>query len=404
MIRRPATILALLTGLNFLNYLDRLVLSAVLKPIQRDLDMTNLLAGLLATVFLLGYFFTAPVFGALGDRLPRKGLIAFGILVWSGATLASGMCTSAVGLLVARAFVGIGEASYAVLAPTIIDDLYPPERKGRILSIFYLATPLGAALGFIVGGFVGAHWGWRHAFFVAGGPGILLALVCLFIKEPERTLTEKPDVWGNLAKLVRIPLYRKGVLGYCAVTAAIGGFQHWAPTFLDTRYNLGLDGANFRFGLVVVVGGAAGTVIGGRWSDKSKAALGNADENWRIKSLLKICAVGATAGAPFALFAFLSPSSTLFFTFAFLCILFLFLNTSPINAVALGSVPPELRASAMALQIFAIHLLGDLWSPPFVGLLADHMPMQIALLALPVCIAAGALLWWPVKNVRKMTA
>src|SRR5689334_22575973 len=134
MIRRPATILVLLTGLNLLNYLDRLVLSAVLPKIQDELGLSNFMGGLLATVFLLGYFVTSPIFGALGDRMPRKGLITFGVLVWSLATLASGFATGAKSLLIARALVGVGEASYATLAPTIIDDVTPPSKKGKALA------------------------------------------------------------------------------------------------------------------------------------------------------------------------------------------------------------------------------------------------------------------------------
>jgi MFS family permease len=215
MIRRPATILVLLTGLNLLNYLDRLVVSAVLPKIQEELVLSNFVGGLLATVFLVGYFLTSPAFGALGDRLPRKHLIAFGVLVWSIATLASGLATDKWTLLLARAFVGVGEASYATLAPTVIDDVTPPEKKGRALAVFYVATPIGAALGYLVGGFVEKHWDWRHAFFVAGGPGVVLALVCLLIAEPTRKVAkEKPDVRRDLRALARVPLFRKGVFGY----------------------------------------------------------------------------------------------------------------------------------------------------------------------------------------------
>src|SRR4051812_10138973 len=214
MIRRPSAILVLLTGLNLFNYLDRLVLAAVLPKIQLELGLSGLMGGLLETVFLIGYFVTAPLFGSLGDRTARKWLIAGGVIVWSAATCASGLATTATQLLVARAFVGIGEASYATLAPTIIDDITPPHRKGRALAYFYGATPFGAALGYLVGGFVESRWGWRSAFFVAGGPGLAIALVCLMIVEPERTFsTVKPDVKKDLATLLRAKLYRQGVLG-----------------------------------------------------------------------------------------------------------------------------------------------------------------------------------------------
>jgi MFS transporter, Spinster family, sphingosine-1-phosphate transporter len=419
-IKRPGTILALLTGLNFLNYLDRLVVSAVLPKIQEELGLTNFVGGLLATVFLIGYFVTSPIFGALGDRLPRKHLIAVGVVVWSLATMASGIATGALGLLAARAMVGVGEASYATLAPTIIDDVTTPPQKGRALAVFYIATPVGAAAGYLVGGFIESHWGWRAAFYVAGGPGVVLALVCLLIAEPARKISEKADVLGDVKNLVRMDLYRKGVAGYCAYTAAVGAFSYWAPKFLYARYQMSLAKANFVFGLVLVVAGALGTIIGGRWADQMRAKLeppkvrpedvgpGYRDEAPEVKAarelevhragvkgLLRICAIGSGVGAPLALGCFISPDATVFFVLAFFCIVFLFLNTSPVNAVVLQAVPTELRASAMALSIFSIHVFGDLWSPPLVGLLADNMPMWIAMMTLPLAIGLSAFLWWP---------
>lgn len=425
-IRSPAAILALLTGLNLLNYLDRYVLSAVLPRLIQDLGLSNLEAGLLATVFLLGYFITSPIFGALGDRLPRKGLIAFGVLVWSAATIASGVASSVPMLLAARVLVGVGEASYATLAPTVIDDITPTERKGRALAIFYIATPVGSALGFILGGIVEKLYGWHAAFFVAGGPGIVLALVMLMIQEPERKPREdKPNILRDLGTLAKVKLYRQGVLGYCAYTAAIGAFSFWAPQFLFKRYALPLATANTVFGGIIVVAGAIGTIAGGRWADarakKIDAGLalrpepperhhreqGYRDESpeelqrrleearlARIRSQLQVCAIGSLVGAPLAVACFLSPGATMFFAFAFLAICFLFLATSPVNAVILQSVPPHLRASAMALSIFGIHVLGDLWSPPAVGILADHLPIQLAMMTLPLAIAASAVIWW----------
>lgn len=406
MIRRPVLILVLLTGLNLFNYLDRLVLAAVLPKIQLELGLTNFVGGLLETVFLIGYFATAPIFGALGDRVARKWLIAGGVIVWSAATCASGLATTAIGLVVSRAFVGIGEASYATLAPTIIDDITAPEKRGRALAYFYAATPIGGALGYLVGGYVESHWGWRSAFFVAGGPGLAFALFCLLIVEPERKLvTEKANVKRDLKRLWVVPLYRQGVLGFCAYTAAIGAFSYWAPTFLFLRYGLELKTANFRFGVITVIAGALATGIGGKWADDvrtkvSKAFTAPDDiERETVRGLLRICGIGSAIGAPIAVACFLAPTSGVFFVLVFACILALFLSTSPINAVVLRSVPPEVRASAMAVSIFAIHLLGDLWSKPFVGWLIDHVPVHIAMLTLPAAVAVSAYVWWPKGRV-----
>lgn len=270
MIRRPKTILAVLTALNLLNYLDRLVLSAVLPRIEDEFSLSHGYAGLLGTIFLVGYFLTSPVFGTLADRGRRKRLLAIGIAVWSLATAASGLARGFVELAVARAIVGVGEASYATIAPTLIDDLAPPEKKGRWLAVFYAAMPVGGALGYVTGGMIEKDYGWRAAFFVAGGPGVLLAFLCLFILEPERTLTEKrAPLLHAWRPLTQSKLYVKGVLGYCANTFAVGGFAYWAPAFLFRRYALDLSIANKGMGAVTVLSGALGTAIGGVWSDRA---------------------------------------------------------------------------------------------------------------------------------------
>lgn len=402
MIRRPAAILALLTGLNFLNYLDRILVAAVLPKITADLHLSKFEGGLLATVFLLGYFVTSPWFGVLADRGPRKRLIALGVAVWSIATAASGVATGVATLMLARAVVGVGEASYATLAPTIIDDITPPDKKGRALAIFYLATPVGSALGFVLGGMIEKAWGWRAVFFVAGGPGLLLAIACLFIVEPARRLAaERTSALASARTLVKIPLYRRTVAGYIAHTAAVGAFAHWGPTFLHDRYHLELKSADFWFGVITVVAGAIGTIVGGRWVDAALARHpgGAAHDDVATRrgtnALLRICAIGVAVAAPFAVAAFASPSAVGFYALAFVVECGIFLSTSPVNAAMLRTVPPELRASSMAVAIFAIHMFGDLGSPPAVGLLQDALPIVAAMMALPALIAVAAIVWWP---------
>ena len=409
MIRNRTAILALLTGLNFLNYLDRFIVAAVLPRIREPVAMGGLglsyfEAGLLATVFLLGYFITAPIFGALADRGRRKGLIAFGVVTWSVATAASGMVDSLGALLVCRVIVGIGEASYATLAPTIIDDLTPPEQKGKALAVFYAAMPIGAAAGFMLGGFVQAQWDWRTAFLIGGGPGIVIAVSCLLIVEPPRILRQAGvKAASALRTLVRIVLYRRIVLGYCAHTAVVGAFSHWGPTYLSDHYDMKLESAAFWFGLVTVAAGFLGTLIGGRWADRLHARdpvpAGLAHDapatRRSINGMLRICAIGVAVAAPTAALAFLSPWAWGFFVLVFFVELGLFVGTSPINAAMLRGVPPELRASAMAIAIFAIHLFGDLWSPSLLGLFADHAPLVLAMMSLPLGLALAAYLWWP---------
>jgi MFS family permease len=414
-IRNRTVILALLTGLNLLNYIDRMIVAAVLVKIQAPvaeggLAISNTKGGLLFTAFLLGYFVTSPFFGARADKRARKGLIALGVAVWSVATVATGLAGNFWLMIGMRILVGVGEASYATLAPTIIDDITPPQSKNRALAVFYLAIPVGSALGYVLGGFIEARWGWRSAFYFCGGPGLLLALSCLFIVEPERKLREaKGKVIDGLRTLARLPLFRRAVLGYCAYTGAISAFSAFAPKFLAERYPAYLtnETANKYFGLITVVSGILGTWLGGEWATAQQRRLPpvtaqtpyDARENKVVvNALLKICAVGMVIATPLTAACFWMPVPAAFFALAFLAELGLFLSTSPVNAIGLRAVPPELRASAMAAMIFAIHLGGDLWSPTALGFLQDHLNVTVAMMAIPVTFGMSAYLWWPRRS------
>ncbi|HTL35210.1 MAG TPA: MFS transporter [Kofleriaceae bacterium] len=417
MIKNRTVILVMLTGLNLLNYIDRMIVAAVLRKIQLPiaeggLNLSDFRGGLLATAFLGGYFVTSPFFGARADKSARKGLIALGVAIWSIATMGSGLASSFSMMMTARVLVGVGEASYATLAPTIIDDITPPDKKNRALAIFYLAIPVGSALGYVIGGFIAERWGWRAAFYIAGGPGLLLAAACLLIEEPQRKLREaKGNVIDGLRTLAKIPLFRRAVLGYCAYTGAIQAFAFWAPKYLVTTYSeyLNDETANRYFGLITVVSGIVGTVIGGRWADreleKTPTTVDTPYDAPITKQgtnlLLRICSLGMVWATPLVAICFFMPVPAAFFACAFLAQLGLFLSTSPVNAIGLRAVPPELRASAMAAMIFAIHLFGDLWSPPALGLLKDHLPTVVAMMAVPLVFGWAAYVWWPRASEAK---
>lgn len=416
MIRDRRAILALLTVLNFLNFIDRAVIAAVLTPMKAELGLSYAEAGVLNTAFLIGYFLTCPVFGARADKGVRKRMITLGVLIWSAATIASGLATGFWTLLAARVAVGVGEASFAVLAPTIIDDITPPDRKGSALSTFYLAVPLGYALGYILGGAIAKQWeahmghdliaGWRAAFLVVGGPGILLALTCLLIAEPPRKLLHATArLIDGMRELVVIPQFRRAVLGYCAFTAAVAGFSYWAPNFLLEQFGktLDIETANRWFGLVLIAGGALGTVLGGRYTNRalshervSPDEAHDSPANKRaVNSLLRICAIGMAIAAPASAVGFFVPGPLAFFIISFVVDVGLFASTSPINTAFLRSVPAERRASAMAASIFSIHLFGDLWSAWLLGVLLNVLDPRVAMMSLPLTFAWAVYIWWP---------
>src|SRR5437899_11861737 len=186
----PFWLLFILTGLNLLNYLDRFVLNAVRTPLANDFGVNYGDSGRTVTAFMIGYFVTSPFFGYLGDRFPRKWLIAFGIFVWSLGTLLTGSAAGFAMLLTFRVLVGLGEASYATISPSLISDAFGPAKRNNALTIFYVAIPVGSALGYILGAEIAHYWGWRHAFIWAGVPGLALALVLLPFAEARRGQAE----------------------------------------------------------------------------------------------------------------------------------------------------------------------------------------------------------------------
>ena len=182
--------LGVVTLLNLLNYIDRYILAAVLPRVQSELHLTNSQAGFLATAFLVAYFLTSPVFGLLGDRLSRTRLMSIGVIAWSTATAATGLMRSFVQLLMARSCVGVGEAAYATISPALLSDYFPRAQRGRAFSIFYVAIPVGAAAGYVLGGAIEAALGWRAAFYIVGLPGLVMALLALTAADPVRGTAE----------------------------------------------------------------------------------------------------------------------------------------------------------------------------------------------------------------------
>jgi MFS family permease len=392
MIKSPSVIVALLTGLNLLNYLDRQLVSAIAPKIQAELRLDDDQLGYIGSAFLIGYLLTSPIFGRLGDRMARKILITIGVAVWCGATAGSGLTSTLAGLIAMRVFVGVGEASYASLSPTIIDDITPPEKKGRTLAIFYAAIPIGSALGYVLGGILEQRFGWRHAFFLAGGPGILLALTCLMIAEPARSQKEGHDAGASvkeaLLALGKSERYLWATVGFVAQTFALGGFAFWAPSFLVRKFHMDGGDANLYLGAILVATGFIGTFVGGAWADKRPGKD-------RTQAGLWVCAVTTTVAVPFAFWSVYAGSPLSFYIALGVAELGIFASTSPINGAFLGTVPGSVRATAMAFSIFVGHLFGDLISVPLVGKLSTFTgDLSGGMILLPIAMALNAVAWW----------
>ena len=390
--------LAVLTFINLLNYLDRFVVSALAETLKHSaLALSDLKLGSLMTSFLLVYLVTAPVFGALGDRRSRPRLIAFGVGVWSLATALSGFAGSYLALLGARAAVGIGEAAYGTIAPALLADYFPAARRGRIMAVFFCAIPIGSALGYVVGGLVDAHYGWRMAFFVAGVPGLVLAALTLLLRDPPRGGEDvgtaalaarkgtRKELIATYARLVRNSPYVLTVLGYAAYTFAVGGLGFWMPAFLERVRGIPRAQATVSFGEIVVVTGFVGKFVGG-W-------LGDYCVRFSRQAFLWVSAVATLIAAPFAWAALTTASPSLYLGAMVAAQLCLFISTGPINAAILNLTSPTERATAIAVSIFTIHILGDVVSPPLIGALSDVSSLQQAVRIVPVAVLAAGLLW-----------
>lgn len=382
------TALVLLTALNFVNYIDRYILPGVQEQIKGEFHLSDEHIGALTFWFMLAYMLTSPVTGWLGDRLPRKPMIVIAALFWSSVNFFTASVHSYDSLNFRHAALGIGEASFGIFAPALLSDFYPPEERNRVLTIFNIAIPVGAALGYLVGGTVGEHFGWRMSFIVSAVPGVFIALLILFImKEPTRGASQgdktKPQK-GTVIALLKNKAYLASILGYAAVTFSLGGISWWMPSFLQRVGGRSQSKAAFLMGAITVVTGLLGTITGGiiaqRWSKRTS------------KALYLVPAISAALAVPPALVCFFGPKSLTIPSLA-IAIFLIFLGTGPVNAATLNAVRPEIRATAMAGQLLVIHALGDAISPRIIGAVSDRSTLNMGLGSTLITLVLAAVIF-----------
>jgi MFS transporter, Spinster family, sphingosine-1-phosphate transporter len=377
--------LLLLLGINLLNYIDRQVLFAMFPLIKTDLNLSDTALGFLGSAFMLSYMLAAPLFGWIGDHFSRVKLASVGVVVWSLATTLAGFAAGYKTLLAARASVGIGEASFGTVSPGLIADYFPRERRGRVLSWFYVAIPVGSALGYILGGILGQAFGWHAAFLMVGLPGLLLAIPIGLLREPPRagadepTATPQAKAGTGYGTFIKNRSFVCNTLAMAAMTFALGGLAQWLPSFLHRVHSLDVSRGNTLFGAITVVAGICGTMAGG-W-------LGDLWQKRTSKGYLLVSGWGFLIGTPFAVWAIIAPTLTGCLCAIFVAEFFLFLNTGPLNTVIINVTDPAMRAMAFALNIFFIHALGDAVSPSIIGWLSDQWGLQQALLISPLAMA-----------------
>jgi MFS family permease len=385
--------LFLLLAINLFNYIDRQILAALEPDIRASFfapgdvnAMTK--TGLLGDAFFVTYMISAPVLGLLADRFSRWIIVGSAVILWSLASGASGLAATFAILFATRICVGIGEGGYGPAAPTILADLFPIETRGRTMAIFYAAIPVGSALGYVIGGLVGAHFGWRWAFYLVTPPGLLLGLLCFWQRDPRVAAhhleQESPRrSIRDYLRLFRTRSYLINCVAQTLMTFVTGGLGFWAAAYLRYR-NQSPDVGMTIFGLITVVAGLVSTLLGGVIADKLRSRFAG--------SYFWVSGIGMLIACPFFIATLYIPFPAAWITM-FLAIFFLFVNTGPSNTALANVSLPSVRATAFAINILVIHALGDVQAFWVLGYIGGHTNMHVAFLFVSGIIFLSGLVW-----------
>lgn len=386
------TALLLLLGINLFNYIDRQILAALEPDIRAtffradDVD-AMLKTGALGSAFLITYMVVAPVLGFLADRFSRWVIIGAAVILWSLASGGSGLATSFAMLVATRVVVGIGEGGYGPAAPTILADHFPLANRGRILAVFCTAIPVGSALGYVLGGFVTAHLGWRWAFYLVTPPGLLLGLLCFWQRDPRITgehLVRKAKVHlPDYLELLRTKSYVINCLAQTTTTFVVGGLGFWVPAYLRFRQQSPVRGMA-TFGAITVVAGLVSTLTGGFVADKLRPRLPG--------SYFIVSGIGMLIACPIFIASLYIPFPGAWLAM-FVAIFFMFLNTGPSNTALANVSMPSVRATAFAFNILIIHLFGDVPAFPAIGYIGGHADMHVAFLFVSGIMLVSGVIW-----------
>jgi len=373
--------LIVLFAINTMNFFDRQILGAVGEPIRKEFELDDASLGLLGTAFTLLYAFVGIPLGRLADRIGRKGILSAGVFVWSLLTVGSGLAQSYWQIFALRLGVGVGEASCAPAATSLIGDLFPPNWRAKALAIFMLGLPVGVALSFAVSGTVAKQYGWRWAFFVAGIPGILCAIAVLFVREPKRGAAETHDIGSQVREgSPYLNVLRSPTMRWIILSGAVHNFNMYAigafiTPFLMRYHGLDIQQANLVSMLVYGVMGAPGLLIGG--------FIGDAVIKKRKDGRMLLGTFAIFLSVPTVYFA-LGVSKGSMATFLVLmgmaCALMYFYYSTVYSTIQ-DVTEPASRGTAMAVYFFAMYVLGASLGPYGTGLLSDFFTRRAALLA-----------------------
>lgn len=368
----PKIILLILFLINLFNYIDRQVLFAVFPLLAKDLNLNDAQLGLLGSVFMIVYTLTAPVIAYFADKSPRQIWVSVCAALWSGATALTGLAKNFFHIAMARSFIGIGEAGFTSVSPSLAAEGFDKTVRARILAILGLALPLGSALGYLLGGLIGQHYGWRMAFYILAIPGFLLAVwAFVYIKDKRKTTQEEKNQIkiSNYLQFFKSKSFVYVCLAEAMATFTLGGLAAWMPTYFHRYYGFSVAEAGTKFGLMIIIAGLIGTLGGGMLADflikKTKRA-------YFYTTLL-----GYMMALPFGLLGLLCENQTLALLCFGIAMSFVFMQTS-LNAAIISITSLKIRSMAFAFHIFVIHALGDALSPMTIGKISQAFDLQLA--------------------------
>jgi MFS family permease len=361
-----------------MNFFDRQILGAVGEAVRKEWILSDGALGALGTAFTLLYALIGVPLGRLTDRASRKWMLSAGVLVWSLMTVGSGLAQNFRQLFVVRLLVGVGEASCAPAATSLIGDSVPPSRRAKALSIFMMGLPIGLALSFALSGTIARSYGWRQAFFLAGLPGLLCAIAVLFIKEPERGAREAHAVGGlkRAGSPYRLVLATP-TMRWLILSGALHNFNMYAiaafiTPFLMRYHSVDIRTANFISMVVYGLTGTLGLVCGG--------IIGDACMKRATSGRLILGTIAVLCSVPFLFLALKQEpgDTTGFMLLMGIACAAMYVYYSSVYATIQDVIEPSLRGTAMAIYFFAMYLLGASLGPYGTGLLSDFFTTRAA--------------------------
>jgi len=364
-------VLFFILGISLINYIDRYTLPAVFPLIKSDLNLSDTELGFLSSAFMIIYTLVSPFMGFIGDKIKRTYVIGFSAIFWSVATIFTGFSRNFMQLAASRSLVGVGEAGYGTVSPAYLAEWFRPEIRARVLSLYALAIPVGSAIGYLLGGYLGHIFGWNRAFFIVGLPGIILGCFAFFLKEtPQREEKENLNI-GEYKELFKNKVYLFVAFSQSIATFSVGGLSAWMPSYYVRNWDMNVAQAGFKFGLITVLAGIMGNLTGGFLADYLR--------KYTKRAYFIVGYMSFFLSVPFIILSLLTDSLNMSLFYIFLSEYFIFMHSGPYHATIVEVIPVKMRSMAFALDIFILHAFGDAISPVLIGFVSDKLGLLIAI-------------------------